>query len=177
MTSTDLLRTATDLPDHEVRRLLVAATGRHWTELILGVDLESAEVERFNALVERRRSDEPLQYIEGVAAFGPIEVSVDPRVLIPRPETEQLFEIVCASVADPRVIVDLCTGSGNLALALKATFPTATVYGVDLSKDVLQIGAQLGSPLFPAIFADQDHETVIRGHIQLLAQFHYRISG
>ena len=139
MTSSELLRSTTDLPDHEVRRLLVAATGRHWTELILGVDLESAEVERFNALVERRRSDEPLQYIEGVAAFGPIEVSVDPRVLIPRPETEQLFEIACALVGNPRVIVDLCTGSGNLALALKATFPTATVYGVDLSKDAVDV--------------------------------------
>ena len=139
MNSSEVLRTATDLPDHEVRRLLVAATGRHWTELILGVDLESAEVERFNALVERRRSDEPLQYIEGVAAFGPIEVSVDPRVLIPRPETEQLFEMACEAVDDPHVIVDLCTGSGNLAIALKATFPSATVFAVDLSEDAVDV--------------------------------------
>ena len=139
MTSTDLLRSIPDLPDHEVRRLLVAATGRHWTELILGTELDTTEVDRFNGFVERRRSDEPLQYIEGTASFGPIEVSVDPRVLIPRPETEQLFEIARDAVDAPRVIVDLCTGSGNLAIALKAAFPSATVYAVDLSEDAVDV--------------------------------------
>ncbi|MGB5655961.1 MAG: peptide chain release factor N(5)-glutamine methyltransferase [Acidimicrobiia bacterium] len=139
MISTDLLRTTPDLPDHEIRRLLVAATGRRWTELILGAELDAAEVGRFNEFVERRRSDEPLQYIEGTASFGPIEVAVDPRVLIPRPETEQLFEIACEAVDAPRVIVDLCTGSGNLAIALKATFPSATVYAVDLSEDAVDV--------------------------------------
>jgi len=139
MLSTDLLRSIPDLPDHEVRRLLVAATGRHWAELILGTDLGSAEVDRFNGFVERRRSDEPLQYIEGTASFGPIELAVDPRVLIPRPETEQLFEIACEAVVGPRVIVDLCTGSGNLAIALKSAFPSATVYAVDLSEDAVDV--------------------------------------
>jgi release factor glutamine methyltransferase len=139
MNSSDLLRSTPDLPAHEARRLLVAATGRHWTELILGTELGAFEVDRFNTFVERRRSNEPLQYIEGTAAFGPIEVSVDPRVLIPRPETEQLFEIACEAVDAPRVIVDLCTGSGNLAIALKATFPEATVYAVDLSEDAVDV--------------------------------------
>ena len=73
------------------------------------------------------------------AAFGPIEVSVDPRVLIPRPETEQLFEIAREAVDAPAVIVDLCTGSGNLAIALKAAFPSATVYAVDLSEDAVDV--------------------------------------
>jgi len=139
MLSTDLLRSIPDLPDHEVRRLLVAATGRHWTDLILGIELDAAQVDRFNGFVGRRRSDEPLQYIEGTAAFGPIEVSVDPRVLIPRPETEQLFEIACEAVDTPSVIVDLCTGSGNLAIALKAAFSSATVYAVDLSEDAVDV--------------------------------------
>lgn len=139
MNSSHLLRSAPDLPDHEVRRLLAAATGRHWTELILGVEMDADEVERFNEFVERRRDDEPLQYIEGTASFGPIEVSVDPRVLIPRPETEQLFELACNAVDAPRVIVDLCTGSGNLAIALKAVFPSATVYAVDLSEDAVEV--------------------------------------
>ena len=139
MNSSEALRSAPDLPDHEVRRLLVAATGWHWTDLILGVELDAAQVGRFNGFVERRRSDEPLQYIEGIAAFGPIEVSVDPRVLIPRPETEQLFEIACEAVDAPSVIVDLCTGSGNLAIALKAAFPSATVYAVDLSEDAVDV--------------------------------------
>ncbi len=139
MNSTELLRSVPDVPDHEVRRLLVAATGRHWTDLILGVEVVDDDVLRFNEFVERRRSSEPLQYIEGTAAFGPIEVAVDPRVLIPRPETEQLFELACDAVDDPRVIVDLCTGSGNLAIALKATFPNAAVYAVDLSSDAVDV--------------------------------------
>ena len=130
------------LPDHEVRRLLVAATGRHWTDLILGVDLDAGEVDRFNDFVERRRSEEPLQYIEGTASFGPIEVMVDPRVLIPRPETEQLFKLACDAVDRPKVIVDLCTGSGNLAIALKATFPNAIVYATDLSSDAVDLARQ-----------------------------------
>ena len=139
MNSSELLRSAPDLPDHEVKRLLVAATGRHWTDLILGVDVEAVEVERFNSLVGRRRSKEPLQYIEGTASFGPIEVTVDPRVLIPRPETEQLFELARDAIDHPKVIVDLCTGSGNLAIALKATFPDAIVYATDLSSDAVDL--------------------------------------
>ena len=52
--------------------------------------------------MRRRRDGEPLQYIEGSAQFGPIEVAVDPRVLIPRPETEQLWERVVAELSESR---------------------------------------------------------------------------
>lgn len=142
MNSSELLRSTSSLPDHEVRRLLVATTGSHWMDLILGVDVEPEDVARFEALVQRRLDGEPLQYIEGTAAFGPIEVVVDPRVLIPRPETEQLFEIACDAVDDPRVIVDLCTGSGNLAIALKQRFPAATVYATDLSTDAVDLARE-----------------------------------
>jgi len=138
-TSSDLLRAVPDLPDYEVRRLLEAASGRHWTDLILGVDLTTGEVEAFWAFVDKRRIGEPLQYIEGVVPFGPIDVAVDRRVLIPRPETEQLFELAWAAVDHPQVIVDLCTGSGNLALALKHNCPSATVYGTDLSLDAIEL--------------------------------------
>jgi len=137
--SVDALRSVPDLADHEIRRLLEAASGRHWTELLLGVELTTGEVEAFRALVEERRGGEPLQYIEGVVPFGPIEVAVDHRVLIPRPETEQLFELACSAVDAPQVIVDLCTGSGNLALALKHTCRTVAVYATDLSGDAVDL--------------------------------------
>jgi release factor glutamine methyltransferase len=140
--STDLLRSVPDLPDHEARRLLETATGRSWTDLLLGVEVAAEEIEVFRALVERRRSGEPLQYIEGSVPFGPIEVAVDPRVLVPRPETEQLYEIAEAVVEDPLVIVDLCTGSGNLAIALKHRFPTATVYATDISSDAVDLARE-----------------------------------
>jgi release factor glutamine methyltransferase len=91
----------------------------------------------FDALAARRLKGEPLQYLEGTVAFGPLEVTVDERVLIPRPETEYLFELVGKGPV-PNLVVDLCTGSGALALALKHEFPLARVIGTDLSKAAIE---------------------------------------
>ncbi len=135
MWSRDLLATVGDLPEHEVVRLLTVVTGRNRSDVIVGFDVSFDECDAFNRFVKRRRADEPLQYIEGTVDFGPVVLVVDERVLIPRPETEYLFEQVVGLVSEPKIIVDLCTGSGNLALALGATFPEADVYAVDLSKD------------------------------------------
>lgn len=93
-------------------------------------------------LVERRLGGEPLQYIEGSAAFGPLDLIVDERVLVPRPETEGLFEIASRMVRNPEVIVDLCTGSGALALALKRQFPTAAVFATDISSDAIDVATE-----------------------------------
>ena len=111
------------LPDHELARL----------EAVAGPDTPLAR------LVERRMNGEPLQYIEGTAAFGPLELQVDERVLIPRPETEGLFELATKMVRMPKVIVDLCTGSGALALALKHEFPAASVFATDISEDAIEV--------------------------------------
>jgi release factor glutamine methyltransferase len=132
--SRDLVHQVGDLPEHETVRLLVAATDRSRSDVIVGFDVSAGERATFEDFVERRRADEPLQYIEGTVDFGPVELTVDERVLIPRPETEYLFEQVVAMVSEPGVIVDLCTGSGNLALALSAAFPDADIYAVDLSR-------------------------------------------
>ena len=78
-------------------------------------------------LIARRLDGEPLQYIEGTAAFGPLDLIVDERVLIPRPETEGMLDLATRMVRSPEIIVDLCTGSGALALALKNRFPSAAV--------------------------------------------------
>jgi release factor glutamine methyltransferase len=106
------------LPAHELRRLKAVA---------------GEDSERLAALVEARLGGEPLQYLEGTAAFGPLDLTVDDRVLIPRPETEQLWELATGLVDHPRVIVDVCTGSGALALALKSVFPVARVLATELS--------------------------------------------
>jgi release factor glutamine methyltransferase len=142
MNSTDLLASVTDLPRHEVERLLTKATGRSRTDLLLGFTLDGAQTEAFESLLAKRRGGEPLQYLEEQIPFGPIEVSVDRRVLIPRPETEQLFELAVDAVSDPQVIVDLCTGSGNLALALKHTFPDAVVYATDRSSEAVAVAEE-----------------------------------
>jgi release factor glutamine methyltransferase len=137
--SRDLLGGVDDLPEHEAIRLLRVATGKTRSDVLVGFEVTAVERTSFDSLVERRLADEPLQYIEGTVAFGPVELLVDSRVLIPRPETEYLFEQVTEMVDDPGVIVDLCTGSGNLALALAATFPDADVYAVDLSPDAVAV--------------------------------------
>lgn len=93
-------------------------------------------------LVARRLGGEPLQYIEGSAPFGPLDLLVDERVLVPRPETEGLFEIASKMVRNPEVIVDLCTGSGALALALKKEFPSAAVFATDISPDAIDVAME-----------------------------------
>lgn len=93
-------------------------------------------------LVARRLGGEPLQYIEGSAAFGPLDLVVDERVLVPRPETEGLFEIATRMVRNPEIVVDLCTGSGALALALKKAFPSAAVFATDVSEEAIEVASE-----------------------------------
>jgi release factor glutamine methyltransferase len=94
--------------------------------------------ERYDRLVAQRTKRVPLQHLTGTAAFGPVSVHVGPGVFIPRPETESLLEWAVAQELSPRpVIVDLCTGSGALALALLTTRPDARVIAVDDSDDAL----------------------------------------
>ncbi len=64
---------------------------------------------------------------------------MDSRVLIPRPETEGLYELATSMVRKPEVIVDLCTGSGALALALKKEYPSAAVFGTDISPEAIEV--------------------------------------
>lgn len=114
------------IPPHELSRL----------EAIAGPSQPLEE------LVSRRLGGEPLQYIEGSAAFGSLDLVVDERVLVPRPETEGLFEIAARMVRNPEVIVDLCTGSGALALALKNEFPQAAVFATDISEDAIEVAME-----------------------------------
>jgi release factor glutamine methyltransferase len=117
------------LPSHEVRRLLAAAGG---------------DMVRFKQLEQARLAGEPLQYLEGTAVFGPLELVVDRRVLIPRPETEQLWVLSRSLVSRPAVVVDVCTGSGALALGCKRSWPDARVLATDLSAaagDVARLNA------------------------------------
>lgn len=133
---------ATDLPDHEARRLLQLATGRDAAGVGLMDTLTAEEQAEFGRLAARRLAGEPLQYIEGRVPFGPVEVAVDRRALIPRPETEVLWEQAVAALdeAGPEsVIVDMCTGSGAVALALKHVFPEAWVYATDIDLGALEL--------------------------------------
>ncbi len=94
--------------------------------------------ERFDAFVSARRQRVPLQHLTGRAGFGPLTLRVGPGVFIPRPETEVMLQWSLAQELPPRpLIVDLCTGSGALALALAHHRPDARVLGIDDSAAAL----------------------------------------
>ncbi|KUI13473.1 protein-(glutamine-N5) methyltransferase, release factor-specific [Mycolicibacterium acapulense] len=95
--------------------------------------------QRYDDLIARRARRVPLQHLVGTAAFGPVDVHVGPGVFIPRPETEALLEWALAQrLPDAPVIVDLCTGSGALALALANDRPDVRIIAVDDSESALQ---------------------------------------
>jgi release factor glutamine methyltransferase len=135
------------IADHERVRLVAAVTGLRRAEVLAEPDLSDAQRARLDELVARREAGEPLQYLEGTVDFGPLTLKIDRRALIPRPETERLWEEAVRSLgqAGPgTVIVDLGTGSGCLALALKHAFPEARVIGIDTSEDALALAKENG---------------------------------
>ena len=87
--------------------------------------------------VQRRIDGEPLQYIMGDVDFHCVNLLVGPGVLIPRPETEQLVDLALDHLAIDGLVLDLCTGSGAIALAVAASRPSRTVYGTDISQEAL----------------------------------------
>lgn len=101
-------------------------------------DLPADFPDRFAALVAERARRVPLQHLTGTAAFGPVALAVGPGVFTPRPETEAMLEwAMRLDLAADAVIVDLCTGSGALALALAAHRPAARILAVDDSDSAL----------------------------------------
>lgn len=150
MTSIHQLLSEPGISRHEAERLLVVATGRSRRDLLAGGEVDADNERRYRDLVRRRIEGVPLQHLEGSVQFGPIELRSDARALVPRPETERLWEEAVAALGEAgpgTVIVDLCTGSGNLALALKHRFGPAQVYATDLSGDALALAAENAAAL------------------------------
>jgi release factor glutamine methyltransferase len=118
--------------------LLAAHVARTERGRLAVVDAGPEFFDRYDDLVAARAKRVPLQHLIGTAAFGPVTVQVGPGVFIPRPETESMLEWAAAQrLSQDAVIVDLCTGSGALALALSAHWPDARVIAVDDSEDAL----------------------------------------
>lgn len=105
--------------------------------------LAEAQLEAIRPLVRRRGRREPLAYVLGTAAFGDLVLRVDRRVLVPRPETEQLVELVKDTLPEPpRRLLDLGTGSGAIVCALARLYPEAKALGVDSSADALALARE-----------------------------------
>ncbi|MBE5811485.1 MAG: peptide chain release factor N(5)-glutamine methyltransferase [Clostridiales bacterium] len=152
MTPRELLRlmaaemAAAGVPDAEVDASLLLShiTGKNPMNLRLDSwsQVSLADAETFRALCEKRKTRTPLQYLTGVQSFLGRDFHVDERVLIPRPETELLAERAIALLREekyPPTALDLCCGSGCLAISMALGVPSADVHAADLSEGALAV--------------------------------------
>ena len=131
-----------DTPRLDAEVLLAEATG--WDRAKFAAEPEASldppSARRFGEMVRRRIRREPVAYIVGRKAFRNIELAVDGRVLIPRPESELLVDI--ALELKPQVVLDVGTGSGAIALAVADELPDCEVIATDTSEDALELARE-----------------------------------
>ena len=149
--ATQRLRTVSDDPALEARRIVERASGHEPAELRFSLDrsVTKREIAHFDRMLERRAAGEPLQYVLGSWAFRQLDLYLDRRVLIPRPETEMVAGVALAeldraagergAVDQPPRAVDLGTGSGAIALSIAVERPKVEVWATDASTDALDI--------------------------------------
>jgi release factor glutamine methyltransferase len=137
--TTQLADAGIDSARYDAEELAAHVVGTERGRLPLVDSPDDAFFDRYQDVVAARSRRVPLQHLTGTAAFGPLTLSVGPGVFIPRPETESMLEWVSAQSLPPApVIVDVCTGSGALALALSWHWPDARVLGIDDSDAALR---------------------------------------
>ncbi|MBV8984845.1 MAG: peptide chain release factor N(5)-glutamine methyltransferase [Acidimicrobiia bacterium] len=133
--------------DIEARRIVERTSGREGADWLLTLDepVPTRAVPFFDDMVERRAAGEPLQYVLRRWGFRTLDLLVDERVLIPRPETEVVVEVAIRElrrIDSPQpLVVDLGTGSGAIALSIAAEAPTAHVWATDASEDALAVAS------------------------------------
>jgi release factor glutamine methyltransferase len=163
-----LSRAGIDEPSRDARLLLLAAANRDRAAFIMHpdeIDMESVS-ENYTSFLNRRIKREPVQYIIGKWEFMGMPFIVNRDVLIPRPETERLVECVIEELSDksgnaakPLRILDLCTGSGCIAVSLAAYLRDSAIIATDISSDALrtaQNNALLNNVQERVLFLDGD---------------------
>jgi release factor glutamine methyltransferase len=136
-------------PDHDAAELFAHVLGTTRGRLARVDRITLQQQEAYDELVARRAAREPLQHLTGTAAFRYVELAVGPGVFVPRPETELLTgwgverarEVAAAADRAP-VVVDLCTGSGAIALSVATEVPAAEVHAVELDRGAWQWAAR-----------------------------------
>jgi release factor glutamine methyltransferase len=131
----------------DVELLLGKVLGLARVQLVIDADrpLGKAELTSYRSLHQRRRAGEPVAYLLGVREFYGRPFRVDRRVLIPRPDTETLIEVALARTRHLSLsarVLDLCTGSGCVAITLARERPTTRALGADLSEDALAVARE-----------------------------------
>lgn len=119
--------------------VLGQSRGQVQADIVIGRELDAAELSRLGELAERRAGREPLQHLTGTAPFRQLELAVGPGVFVPRPETELVVQFAIDALravpsAEP-LAVDLGSGSGAIALAMATEVPTARIWAVEKSAD------------------------------------------
>ncbi|WP_418638991.1 peptide chain release factor N(5)-glutamine methyltransferase [Winogradskyella sp.] len=112
-----------------------------------GLAITKSETDTFFKILEDLKQQKPIQYILGETEFFGLPFKVNKNVLIPRPETEELVDLISRSVTSlvvdkPMKILDIGTGSGCIAIALAKNLPNAKVYALDVSKEALKVAKQ-----------------------------------
>ena len=168
----------------EARRLVERASGYDGAEVMLALDERAtARTEPFFLdLVERRAAGEPLQYVLGRWGFRRVDLYVDRRVLIPRPETEMVVQVALAelhAMVKPSrpTVVDLGTGSGAIALSVAVEVPGARVWATDVSASAVDVAranlAGIGTLAATRVRIEQGSwfdplPSILKGHVQLV---------
>jgi release factor glutamine methyltransferase len=135
-------------PDFDAAELLAHVLGTERPHLAFVEPPTAAQREEYDALLARRARREPLQHLTGQAGFRHVELAVGPGVFTPRPETELLAGWGIDRAREARcegrvpVVVDLCTGSGAIALAVADEVPDAEVHAVELSAEAFEWAAR-----------------------------------
>jgi len=138
--ATKLIKSISDIPNKEARILLASYLKKDQIWIITHAE-ENIEEEGYFGLVKRRVNNEPIEYITNSASFYGKSFFVDSSVLIPRPETELLVELVvstCKGIKRPR-IVEIGTGSGIISIMLACLVPDAIITAIDISEEALHV--------------------------------------
>jgi len=128
-------------PQVDAELLLAHVVGVERSQLITINQISDEQFSDFEDLVARRANRVPLQHLTGVAYFRHLELAVGPGVFVPRPETELLVDAAIAhlkNIPAPRNAVDLCSGSGAIALSIALEVPGTIVLAVELSDDAVK---------------------------------------
>lgn len=143
-TTDDLRKRGIDSARVDAELIVAHALGIERLKVVLSPDREltNEELETIKALVKRRRAFEPIAYLRGTRDFYGRSFRVDARVLVPRPDTETLIDVALDRLRGRDFgarVVDLCTGSGCVAITLKLERPTIGVDATDLSADAIAV--------------------------------------